>query len=305
MVPQKIIFTGITGLLGGYFLKQADSKHHEVIGIGNRNVQYPSDKLFSIDITDRNKIQNLIKKIRPEIIIHAASIGNVDYCEKHPEEAYRINVLGTKHIIDGAKKVNAKIIFISSNAVYDGDNPPYDESSPRIPIDVYGKTKVKAEDLVSKSGLDITILRLMTMYGWPPLGGRTNPVVWVIDSLKKGEQIKVVNDIYNNHLYGGEAAKVIWQVIKDKKYNTVYNVAGLDSISRYDLALKTAKIFNLNPKLISPVDSSFFKDLAKRPKNTTFNTKKMEEELGIKPLKIDEGLRLMRQEQMDKLVKPL
>lgn len=280
---MRIVFTGITGLLGGYFLK-VRQQGYKIIGINSKN-----------DIINKKKILSFIKKIDPALIVHAASLGNVDYCEKHSNEAYKVNVEGTQNIIDAAKAVNAKIIFLSSNAVYDGDNAPYDEKSITNPVDVYGKTKVKGENAILKSNLNYCIVRLITMYGWPQPGGRANPVTWVIDNLKKGERINVVNDIYNNHLWAGQAAEVIWKVIK-KNISGVYNIAGADCISRYELALKVAKVFDLDSSLISLVSSDFFKNIAKRPKNTCFNTKKMEKELDIKPLSVDEGLKLMQQE---------
>lgn len=280
---MRIVFTGITGLLGGYFLK-VRQQGYKIIGINSKK-----------NIINKKKILSFIKKIDPALIVHAASLGNVDYCEKHSNEAYKVNVEGTQNIIDAAKAVNAKIIFLSSNAVYDGDNAPYDEKSITNPVDVYGKTKVKGENAILKSNLNYCIVRLITMYGWPQPGGRANPVTWVIDNLKKGERINVVNDIYNNHLWAGQAAEVIWKVIK-KNISGVYNIAGADCISRYELALKVAKVFDLDSSLISLVSSDFFKNIAKRPKNTCFNTKKMEKELGIKPLSVDEGLKLMQQE---------
>lgn len=291
----KVVFTGITGLLGRYFLKNK-KKGYEIIGVGNKNVRKNSENFFSIDISRRNLILDFIKKISPQIIVHAASIGNVDYCEKFPDEAYKVNVKGTQNIIKAAKRVNAKIIFLSSNAIYDGNNPPYDEEIAPSPVDIYGKTKVEGENLIKDSNLDYAILRLITMYGWPNLGGRNNPVTWVIESLKKGQSLNVVNDIYNNHLWAGQAAEAVWAVIMKNISMDIFNIAGKDSLSRYDLALKAAKLFKLDNSLISSVSSDFFRSIAKRPKNTTFNTQKMKKVLGIKPVSVEEGLRLMKQE---------
>lgn len=295
---MRIVFTGITGLLGGYFFKKRDSGY-EIIGVADKNIQEDSKNFFKIDITDRQQVLDFIKKVSPAILVHAASLGNVDYCEKHPEEAYRVNVEGTQNIIKAAKQINAKIIFLSSNAIYDGTKPPYDEKDTPNPIDIYGKTKVEGENLIIKSNLNYCILRLITMYGWPQPGGRSNPVTWIIENLKKKQEINVVNDIYNNHLYAAQAAEVVWKIVKGNIKDDIYNIAGADCISRYDLVLKVAKVFGLDESLIAPVSSDFFKDIAKRPKNTCFKTLKMERELGIKPLTVDEGLRLMRQEVND------
>lgn len=298
MIRKRILFTGITGLLGGYFLKSIPLGY-EIIGVGNKNIYKSIKNFFKIDITNKRLILDFIKKINPQILVHAASIGNVDYCEKHPNEAYKVNVEGTRNIINAAKTVHAKIIFSSSNAIYDGVNPPYDEKSNPNPIDIYGKTKVEGEKLIKKSNLDHVILRLITMYGWPQKGGRSNPVTWIIENLKRGQKLNIVNDVYNNHLYAAQAAEIIWKIIEKKIEGEVYNIAGLNCISRYELACKVAKTFRLDSSLISPVSSDFFKSIAKRPKNTCFNTLKMEKELGIKPLTVAEGLRLMREEIND------
>ena len=292
---SKIVFTGISGLLGGYFSK-LKSPGYELLGVADNNVVDNGKYLFKVDITDKEQVLDFVKKIKPDVIVHAASIGNVDYCESHPDEAFRVNLEGTKNVIEAAKEIGAKIIFISSNAVYDGENTPYDENAKLNPIDIYGKTKVEGERIVLGSNLEYVIIRLMTMYGWPQNGGRANPVTWIIDSLKKGEKINVVNDIYNNHLWANQAAEAIWEVIKQAKFGHIFNVAGLDCVSRYDLALKVAEIFDLDSSLVNPVSSDFFKAIAKRPKNTCFNITKMANDLGLKPLSIEEGLNLMKAE---------
>lgn len=297
-LQNRIVFTGITGLLGGYFLKNRDL-NYEIIGITKTNLQKNKD-FVSLDITNKTNLINFIKERKPDIVIHAASIGNVDYCENHQGEAYKVNVEGTRNVIEASKEVNARLIFMSSNAVYDGINYPFGEKSKENPIDVYGRTKVEGENLLRESNLNYTILRLMTMYGWPQPEGRANPVTWVIDKLRKGESINVVNDIYNNHLWAGQAADVVWKIIKNNADMSTYNVAGKDCISRFELALKVAKVFDFNSSLISPVDSSFFQNIVARPKNTCFNTAKIESELSIKPLTVDEGLELMKEEKNDK-----
>lgn len=296
MSSEKLVFTGITGLLGKYFL--ASKRSYDVIGVTNRNIP-GLENCAKVDITNKNLILSFIERISPKIIVHAASIGNVDYCEAHPDEAYGVNVLGTKNVLEGAKRVGAKIIFISSNAVYDGGKFSYNEDSQLNPIDIYGKTKAEGESLVKKSDLNFVILRLMTMYGWPQKGGRGNPVTWVIEQLRNGEKINVVNDVFNNHLWAGQAAKAVWKVVVSDSEDEIYNIAGKNCLNRYELALKVAKVFELNPNLIKAVGSNFFKGIAKRPKNTCFDTSKMKNELGLDPLSIDDGLNFMRKEKND------
>lgn len=293
---KKILFTGATGLLGKYFFNSTHSGF-EIFGTYNKNSNLKKKNCFPLDISNKSEVEELVKKIKPDYIIHAAAIGNVDYCETHKEEADRVNVQGTKNVADAAKKTGAMIIFTSSNAILDGKNPPYDENALPNPLDYYGKTKLKGEQIIKEGGALYAIIRLMTMYGWAPIGGRNNPVGWVIEELKKKNEINVVNDIYNNHLYAAQAVDVIWEIIKRNTKNEIYNVAGGESINRYDLAVLTAKVFGLDPKYINSVSSDFFKNLVPRPKNTTFDTSKIEKDLGIKPLKIIDGLKRMKNEK--------
>jgi len=293
---KTVLFTGATGLLGRYFFKITPSAY-KLIGTYNKNLKFKKKNFLKLDITHKNEVLTLFKKVNPDVVVHAASLGNVDYCETHKEEAYSVNVLGTKNVLSACKQVGTKIIFTSSNAVYDGVNSPFSENSKAKPLDVYGKTKIEGEKLVKKTGIPFVILRLMTMYGWPPGGGRSNPVGWVIGQLRNKQRIHVVSDIFNNHLYAGQAAEVVWQLIKKNKQNEIYNLAGAGCISRFDLALKVAEIFNLDRSLITPVRSDFFKNIAKRPKNTCFNTAKIERDLGIKPLNVAAGLKLMKNER--------
>ena len=293
---KTVLFTGATGLLGRYFFKSPPASY-KLVGTYNKNSSIKNKDFFKLDITNKNEVLSLFKKVSPDIVIHAASLGNIDYCEAHKKEAEDVNVKGTDNVLYACRKIGAKIIFTSSNAVYDGEKPPYSENSPTNPLDVYGKTKVKGEKLVEKSGVPFVILRLMTMYGWPEKGGRGNPAVWVIGEVKNKRKINVVSDIYNNHLYAGQAADAVWKVIKGNRKNEIYNIAGEDCVSRFELALKVAEVFKLDVPLITPVKSNFFKSIAKRPRNTCFNTSKAQKELKYKPLNIMSGLKLMKNER--------
>lgn len=293
---KKVLFTGATGLLGGYFLSNIP-KGFKVIGTFNNNSNIKSKSLYSLDITSKEDVLQFFKKFKPDIVVHAASIGNVDYCETHKEEAHEVNVKGTKNVLYACREINAKVIFTSSNAVYNGKKAPYIERSKLSPLDVYGKTKAEGELVVRQSTIPYVIVRLMTMYGWPQTGGRSNPVKWIIEELKSNRKINVVDDIYNNHLYAGQAASVIWAIIKKNKKNEIYNLSGKDCISRYELALKVAKVFDLDSSLINSVKSDFFKNIAKRPKNTCFVTQKIEKDLNFKPMSIDQGLKFMKDEK--------
>lgn len=298
----KILITGVTGLFGLSFIeKNWKNDSFKVYGI-SRNAQkrklYSSVSYLSEDVSNTKRIVAAVDKIKPDIIIHAASIGSVDYCQANKKEAWQTNVVGTRNIIRAAKSAKAVLIFLSTNAVYDGTKPPYGEKSQANPVDYYGKTKVISESDVTASGINWVIVRLMTMYGWHDKNQRPNPVTWVIRELKQKKKIHVVDDIYNNHLYVGQAVDCIMRIITLRKWNERYNIAGKDCVTRYQMALDVADVFSLDRNLIRPVPSDFFTTIAPRPKNTCFATAKMEKELHIKPLLIKRGLELMKKNKL-------
>lgn len=292
---SRVAITGATGLLGMGLLKTAPKVYalYPTYFKNDALQELYGHKLMRLDITNALDVAIFFEHVKPNVIIHAASIGNVDYCEQHPDEADLVNVIGTKNIIDACKKYDTKLIFTSTNAIYDGKQAPYNEEAKPNPVNYYGKTKVRSEQDIVDSGLDYIITRLILMYGWNHPAERANPVTWLLDKLAKGEQVKLVNDTYTNPLYNIQAAEVLWQLIEKNKTG-FYQIAGGQRINRYDFGLKTAEVFGYDKKLISPVSSDYFKGIAKRMPDTTFDTTKIKQELGIKPVTISDGLLVMR-----------
>ncbi|MCX6706119.1 MAG: NAD(P)-dependent oxidoreductase [Candidatus Woesebacteria bacterium] len=291
---MKVLLTGSTGLLGEHIIENLSgckilaTYHHIKPRIKTKNVIY-----HKLDLANKKGIYDLIKRNRPEVIIHTASIGNVDYCETHKKEARQINCVATKNLFLAGKKINAKFVFFSTNAIFDGENPPYNEDSATNPLDYYGKTKLETEKFLLDQGGNTLIIRLMTMYGWNNPAERNNPVTWIINMLKNGKKIKVVNDIFNNYLYVEDAIEVVWRLLIKSKQG-IYNVAGSETINRFELAKKIAKLFKLPKELIEPVTSSYFPQLAPRPKDSSFDIRKIIKETGYMPKNVEEGLLTMK-----------
>jgi len=292
----KVFITGSTGLLGSTLLRQAPS-HIELGASYNVNKLVPnvSCRYFYADITRKNLIAKAFSSFKPDVVIHTAAIATPDYCDKHKEEAYRVNVVGTKNIIKECRKNNVVLVYITTNGVYDGEYPPYDESIKPKPIDFYGKTKYQSEKLVMQSKVPYIIIRLITMYGWNNPFERQNPVTWLLEILGRNKTpINMVTDMFCNFLFVEEASKAIWKSILSKQWGESFNIAGKNCQSRFDFTREIAKVFGLDQRMIYPVTLNFFKYFVPRPKNTCFITNKMEKVLKIKPINTTKGLRHMK-----------
>lgn len=249
---------------------------------------------LSLDIRNETEVHRIVGASRPHIVIHTASIGDVEEAERAPDGVRAVNLRGLGHLIEACRSVNAALIHLSSNAVYDGESPPYDEISPRRPVNEYGRIKLKCEDLIQASGIQWAIVRPNLLYGWPSPGGRGNLVTWCLQELRAGREIRVVDDIRSNPAASDDLASFLWRLAETERWGETWNFGGGAAGSRYDLARATAEVFGLDPGGIRAVPNSFFADIAPRPHDTTFNISKVTSLGGATPLGIREGLLRMR-----------
>lgn len=291
---KKVLITGSRGLLGLALLQTLKDDYH-IVPTVHTTKKDDSDKtlLRPMDICNGDEVHAVFNHHAPDVVVHAASIGNVDYCERNKEEAYRANVEGTDNIIHACKEHGSMLIFISSNAVFDGSAAPYTEESTPNPINYYGQTKAIAEEHVQSSGLKYAIARLILMYGWNHPSERHNPVTWLLNALHKKERVKLVNDTYTNPIYNIQAGEAIKNMIRQRSQG-IFHLAGGERMNRYDFGRKTAEVFGYDHTLIEPVDSDYFAGIAPRMPDTTYATKRMQDELHVTPMTIAEGLEHMK-----------
>lgn len=297
---MNILITGATGLLGKSLI-ETNMFSHNIIGIylgkykmiNTKNVKY-----CCLDIRNRDAIKEIFKENNIEVVIHAAGIADVDFCQEHYEEAYQSNVSATQNIIELCKEMNSKLLYVSTNAVFDGENAPYKEEDRTNPINNYGRIKLECEEKIRDAFNDYLIVRPILMYGWNNPNERGNLVKFILDKLGNKERVNMVNDVWENPLSAYQCSDAIWSLI-DKNKRGTYHIAGKDIVNRYEYATTVAEIFNLDRYLIIPVDSSFFPNIAPRPRNTSYLTFKLEREIGYIPLSLRDGLTQMKRLKKD------
>ena len=287
---QRVLIIG-TGLLGGKLAKMfTDKFEFEVFTTYARHrILIRGCKTYKMDIENRHSCK-IIKKIKPAYIVHTAAFTNVDACETHKEDAFKINVNGTMHIAEASKEINAKLVYVSTDYVFDGEKGMYKEDDPTNPMDYYGETKLEGEKVVKDLRLrDYIIVRPSVLYGWNSV--MLNFVTWVIDELREGKEINIVRDQFNTPTLADNLAELILELIESGE-SGLFHVCGSERINRYDFAIKIAAIFDLNAELIKPIASDQLNWIAKRPLDSSLDTSKISRIR--RPLNIEEGLTRMR-----------
>jgi dTDP-4-dehydrorhamnose reductase len=294
---MKILITGANGLLGQHLIQELLHQQFTVVATSkgpSRLPFEPSDQFSyrTLDITDELNLESVMEEERPDVVVHAAAMTQVDECEKNPDLCEKVNVYGTTQLLVDAEAHSKYIIYLSTDFVFDGLNGLYREDDDLRPINFYGFTKMQAEAIMHTSEIPWAIVRTCLVYGNPLQGTRSNIVNWVRESLQEGEPIKVVSDQLRTPTYVGDLAKGIVEMIK-RKATGIYHLSGKEQLSPYQMALKTADHFSLDKSLITEVTADTFTQPAKRPPSTGFNISKAEKELSYKPMSFEEGLKQM------------
>ncbi len=291
---MKLLITGASGLFGSKLAEIATGKNYEVYsGYSQDRPIYGTAVQF--DISDKNKVEETFKKIDPKVVVHTATLTDVDKCETNKELAWKINVEGTKNITDAAKKSHSFLIYISTDYVFNGEKGQYKETDITDPVNYYGLTKLKAEELVKNSIEEACIARASVIYGSSPAAGKINFALWLVNKLRKNENPKVLTDQWNSPTLNTNMADMTMEVI-ERKLTGIYHISGATRISRYDFAKLVAQTFNLNTNLITPSTTAEFSWPAKRPRDSSLDTLKAQKILKNKPLQIHQALEQLKKE---------
>lgn len=284
-------------MLGQHLIKLLLENNYDVLacGKGPSRLSFVNNPLFSYtdtDITDTLGVERLINAGNPGIIIHAAAMTQVDQCEQNRDLCKAVNVGGTSNLIRYAQNCCSLFIYISTDFVFDGEKGDYDENDTPHAANWYGITKTEAENLVRESSIPYAVIRTSLVYGNIIEGTRNNIISWVKDNLSKGVSIRVVDDQIRTPTYVEDLAKgVLLVCIKGSR--GIFHISGEEVLTPYQMAIKTARFFQLDEGLIERVNAGTFFQPARRPAKTGFNINKAKQELGYAPVNFEAGLQKM------------
>jgi dTDP-4-dehydrorhamnose reductase len=247
-----------------------------------------------LDITDVSEVKSVVMDFFPDEIINTAAFTNVDGAEKEKESAWKINVGGVKNIARYAQAIDAHVVHISTDYVFDGKNGPYSETDKPNPIGYYGRTKLASENELKVSGARFSVVRTNVLYG-PAKFGRPDFVKWVVSSLRNGTEIKIVTDQFGNPTFIDDLVFGI-DAIVERQAESTYNIGGKDFLTRFQFTMKIAEFFELDKSLIKPIITADLHQLAARPLKSGLVISKAKSELGYNPHSVNDALKIMQKE---------
>jgi dTDP-4-dehydrorhamnose reductase len=296
---KKILITGSNGLLGQklvYALRQRKDVMLIATSRGDNRLKETTGYVYeSLDITDKTQVQNSIAKHQPDCIINTAAMTNVDACETKKEECRLLNVTGVENILSSIQKFKTKLIHLSTDFVFDGNNGPYSEEDTPNPLSYYAQSKYNSEKVVMQSEIPWTIIRTIIIYGVSENMSRLNLILWAVKSLSKGEKIRVVTDQYRAPTLAEDLADAcISAAMKNK--TGIYHVSGRETLSILQIVYAAADYFGFDKTLIEPVTTASLNQPARRPPRTGFIIDKAIRELDYHPHTLIEGLEIVKKQ---------
>jgi len=295
IIKKRVLVIGANGLLGQNLMAFFSSKENiELLGCSIEEKPFYDFALYvRCDVSLREDVKKVIFDFFPDVVINASGFTNVDLCEKERATAWEINVKGVEYIAEACRSIDAKIIHISTDYIFNGLNGPYDEYAKADPLGYYGRTKLASENALKIGAVVYSIIRTNVLYGIA--NSRPDFVRWVIKSLSEKKAIRIVTDQINNPTFVEDLVQAISKIIGLEKYG-LYNIGGRDFINRFEFAAVIAEYFNLDKNLIQPITTDELKQMAKRPLKSGLITIKAETVLGYRPHSIIETLAIIKKQ---------
>ncbi len=286
-----LLVTGVTGLLGANFALVACAAGEQVVGVTHR---YPfraeGIETRSADLRDGDAVLELARAIRPSWIVHCAALADVDRCEAEPELAWDSNHHATRWVAEAARSVGARLLHISTDAVFSGSRGWYVEDDVPEPVNVYARTKLAAEQML-QSG-DALIVRT-TIYGYNAQPKRSLGEQ-ILAKLQRGEIVPGWQDVVFTPLLVNDLAELMLLMMQ-RGLSGVYHVAGADALSKFEFARRIAATFGYDPHLIRATELQALRLPAPRPRDTSLKTEKIVRALGRPMPDVDGGLRRFKE----------
>lgn len=281
----KLLITGASGQLGRRLLELSP---HENIG-AYHGAPSAGAAGIALNLEDPDSCRAAVARVKPDWIIHGAAMTNVDGCEADPKAAHAANAEGTGNLAMAAAAAGARMVYVSTDYVFDGTRGNYRETDAVNPISEYGRSKLEGERLALATMPDVVIARTSVVYG----PHKKNFVTWLLDELRAGRGVRIVEDQVVSPTLTRDLAEQILALVQADA-SGIFHTAGGTALSRLDMAREIARVWGLDASLITPIRSSDLTWKAQRPLNSSLDVSKIAKYKV--PLRFDQALEHLKAE---------
>lgn len=284
-----ILVTGASGLLGANFVSIARDRHEELVALFHEHaIRVRGVRTIQVDLTQAIAIKNIAREIRPDWIVHCAAATDVDWCESHPEEAWRLNVEVTRNLAAAARSVSSRLVYISTDSIFDGRCGHYGEADSPNPVNLYAKSKWAGEQAIRECEIPSLIIR-SNFYGWS-FKDRPTLAEWILSRLEWDQRVPGFDDVIFTPLLVNDLCEIILDMMALELVGT-FHVAASQACSKYEFAVQIARVFALGKELVIPTSIETSTLRAPRPRNTSLATGRICAELRRSMPDVESGLR--------------
>ncbi|MFC6614905.1 dTDP-4-dehydrorhamnose reductase [Halopenitus salinus] len=277
---MRILVVGENGLLGGNVATIADQRGATVVGTYHSVDPGFDQPSYQLDITSRTDVEDLLNETDPDAVINCAAMTDVDGCESDPDRAHAVNAEGAEHLARAADAIDATLIHTSTDYIFNGErDTPYPEDAVPDPQQVYGESKLAGERLVRDAHSSPLIARLSFVYGRSlPDGTLSGFPQWVRDRARSGDEIPLFTDQRITPSYAAATASTLLDLLEAGQ-NGTFHVASRSCVTPYEFGELLLQEIGFDDATLTESSMTDVERDAKRPRNTCFDTTKVERTL--------------------------
>ncbi len=266
---MRYLVTGASGQLGSYLLRELHGRADLVAWSGTRCGDLFGVALVPVDFTDLQNLLTAYRAARPDVVIHSAALARISDCHREPSRAHQVNVAATAALAAECARSGARLVFVSTDLVFDGTRGGYREDEEPAPLSVYGRTKLDAENIV-RAAPNAVVARLSLLYG-PSLNGRTSFFDEQATALRTGRNVTLFTDEWRTPLDLPTAARAL-AALAASEVTGLLHIGGPERLSRYEMGLRLAVALGAEASLILGATRDSVPSPEPRPRDTSLDS---------------------------------
>lgn len=251
---ERLLIVGARGFVGTYAMRSAGASNRFRVTRGERN-STGEPSAVQMDISDEASVNHAFQETRPDSVLLLAAMADIDACEAQPEAAFAINARGAEYVANTCARTGARLLFVSTGAVFDGTKHGYREEDETTPLSVYGKTKAWAETAVRGLLPRSVIIRVGLVIGFAGRRGTNAMLDQLAEKWRNGQSVNFPTYEERNPIDAPSLGEMLIDAIGDPTMSGTYHVGASDSVSRYELGLRLASRLDISPDLVRPQET--------------------------------------------------